>query len=128
MLAPFILQNRLFAGGPLASGRQWLSWIHLQDLVRAFIFLLERADGEGTFNVTAPEPLSNADFGRTVSRLMGRPFWLPVPGFALKLLLGELSTLVLEGQRAEPARLLEMGFRFEFDTLQKALEDLLKRR
>jgi uncharacterized protein (TIGR01777 family) len=125
VLAPFVLQNRLFAGGPLGSGQQWISWIHIHDLVRAFEFLLEREDAQGVFNVTAPDPATNERFGRTVSQVMHRPFWAPVPAFALKLVLGEMSELVLQGQRAIPKRLLEMGFSFQFDTLQKALEDLL---
>lgn len=126
VLAPFVLQNRLFAGGPLGSGRQWISWIHLRDLVRVFSFLLQREDASGIFNVSAPDPKTNADFGRVVSRHMHRPFWMPVPGFALKVVLGEMSTLVLEGQRMVPRRLMDMGFHFEYDTLQKALQDLIK--
>lgn len=126
VLAPFILQNRLFAGGPLGSGRQWISWIHLNDLVRVFEFLLDRQPVEGVFNVTAPEPLTNADFGRAVSREMHRPYWIPAPAIALKAVLGEMSTLVLDGQRVLPKRLLEMGFQFEYPTLQTALQDLIK--
>lgn len=126
ILAPFILQNRLFAGGPLGSGRQWISWIHIRDLVRAFEFLLDRQDAQGIYNVTAPEPLTNAEFERTVSQVMHRPYWLPAPAFALKAVLGEMSTLVLEGQRVLPKRLLELGFQFEFPTLQSALQDLIK--
>lgn len=126
ILPPFLLQNRLFAGGPLGSGRQWISWIHLNDLVRAFCFLLDQEDVRGIFNVSAPDPKTNADFGRAVSRVMRRPFWFPTPAFALKAVLGEMSTLVLEGQRIVPKRLLEMGFHFEYDTLQKALQDLIQ--
>lgn len=126
VLAPFVLQNRLFVGGPLGSGQQWISWIHIQDLVRVFEFLLEREDAQGIFNVTAPDPATNERFGRTVSQVMHRPFWAPVPSFALKLVLGDMSELVLQGQRVVPKRLQEMGFSFQFDTLQKALEDLLQ--
>jgi uncharacterized protein (TIGR01777 family) len=125
VLAPFVLQNQLFTGGPLGSGRQWVSWIHINDLVRVINFLLEHPDASGVFNVTSPEPLTNKDFGRTVSQVMHRPFWAPVPAFILKLVLGEMSTLVLDGQRVLPKRLTEMGFQFEFDTLRKAVSDLL---
>lgn len=125
-LAPFILQNRLFAGGPLGSGKQWVSWIHIQDLVRIFEFLLDRQDAQGVYNATAPEPLTNADFGRTVSQVMRRPYWFPVPAFLLKAVMGELSTMALEGQRVLPKRLLEMGFQFRFPTLQAALQDLIQ--
>jgi len=129
VLAPFVLQNRLFAGGPLGSGKQWISWIHLQDLVGVFRFMLahENTAGEGlqgVFNATSPEPVTNAEFGRTVSRLMHRPYWLPAPAFALRLVLGSMSTLVLDGQRVIPRRLLQMGFEFQFPTLEKALQDL----
>lgn len=125
VLAPFVLQNRLFAGGPLGSGKQWISWIHIQDLVSAFRFLLARDDAQGVFNVAAPQPLTNAEFGRTVSQVMHRPFWLPAPALALQIALGEMSKLVLEGQRISPQRLEEMGFAFQFDTLRKALDDLI---
>lgn len=126
VLAPFVLQNHLFAGGPLGSGKQWISWIHNHDLVRAFSFLLEHPEASGVLNVAAPDVVTNAEFGRTVSRVMHRPFWLPVPAFALRLALGEMSTLILEGQRVSSRRLQDMGFQFEFGTLQKALEDLLQ--
>jgi uncharacterized protein len=126
VIKPFVLQNRLFAGGPLGSGKQWMSWIHEQDLVRVFHFLLENPEASGVFNVTSPNPVTNATFGRTFSQVMKRPYWLPAPAFALKAVLGEMSTLVLEGQRAVPARLLSMGFKFEFGELRRALEDLLK--
>ena len=125
VLAPFILQNRLFVGGPLGNGRQWISWIHIRDLVRAFEFLLDHPEAQGAFNVTSPEPLTNADFERAVSRVMRRPYWFPTPAFLLKAVLGEMSMMVLEGQRVLPGRLLEMGFQFEFPTLQAALVDLL---
>jgi uncharacterized protein (TIGR01777 family) len=125
VLAPFVLQNRLFAGGPLGSGRQWISWIHILDLVHAFNFFLENQEAQGVINVTSPEPVTNVVFGRTVAQVMHRPFWAPAPAFALRAVLGEMSTLVLDGQRVLPKRLLEMGFRFEFGELKKALEDLL---
>ena len=128
ILDPFILQNRLFAGGPLGSGRQWVSWIHIDDLLRAIQFFLDHPQASGVFNVTSPEPLTNRDFGRTVAQVMRRPFWAPVPGFMLKLVLGEMSTLVLDGQRVVPKRLTEMGFQFEYNTLRKAVADLLTKR
>jgi uncharacterized protein (TIGR01777 family) len=126
VLAPFVLQNKLFAGGPLGSGRQWMSWIHIRDLVRAIGFLLERDDAAGVFNLTSPNPVTNAEFGQTVAKIMRRPYWLPAPAFMLRLLLGEMSTLVLDGQRVLPNRLLEMGFPFAYGELRGALEDLLR--
>lgn len=125
LLPPFKLQNYLFAGGPLGSGRQYISWIHLDDLVNIFRFLLARPDADGVYNAAAPQPLTNKEFGRTVSRVMRRPFWLPAPAFALKLVLGEMSAVVLNGHRVMPKRLLDMGFQFKYDRLQPALEEAL---
>jgi uncharacterized protein (TIGR01777 family) len=127
MIDPFLLQHRLFAGGPIGSGRQWISWIHVQDLVNAIRFFLEREDAAGVFNVTSPEPVTNATFGRTMGQVLRRPYWLPVPGFVLNLVMGEMSALVLTGQRVLPERLQRMGFRFQFAGLREALEDLAKK-
>ena len=128
LLPPFKLQNNLFAGGPLGSGRQYIPWIHLDDLVNVFRFLLDCPDADGVFNTAAPQTLTMAEFGRTVSRVMRRPFWLPAPAIALKLVLGEMSAVVLEGQRVMPKRLLNMGFRFRYERLQPALENVLGRK
>ncbi len=121
MMLPF----RLFAGGPLGNGRQGLPWIHIADEVASIHFLLENENAHGVFNLSAPEPLSNTDFGRVLGKVMRRPYWLPVPAFALHLLLGEMSTLVLEGQYVLPKRLQGLGFSFRFETAEAALRDLL---
>jgi uncharacterized protein (TIGR01777 family) len=123
MLLPF----RMFAGGPLGSGKQGFPWIHPEDEVAAIRFLMENDKASGVFNLCGPKPLSNTNFGRVLARVMKRPFWLPVPAFALRMLLGEMSTLVLDGQYSVPKRLQEMGFRFRFETAEAALEDLLKK-
>jgi uncharacterized protein (TIGR01777 family) len=123
MMLPF----RLFVGGPFGNGRQGFPWIHPADEVAGIRFLLENEKAHGAFNLSAPEPLSNADFGRILAKVMRRPYWLPVPAFALRLLLGEMSTLVLEGQYMLPKRLQEIGFRFRFETAEAALRDLLTR-
>ena len=115
------LPIRLFAGGPLGAGQQGVSWIHIQDEVRAIRFLIEDVRAKGAFNLTAPAPLSNADFMRSLAARLGRPYWLPAPAFALKLALGEMSTLLLDGQYAIPQRLLDLGFRFEFESASNAL-------
>jgi uncharacterized protein len=125
VLAPFLLQQRLFAGGPLGSGEQWISWIHMQDLVNCFLFFLEHEHAAGVFNVTSPEPVTNAQFGKILSGLLKRPYWLPAPAFMLRLVLGEMSTLVLDGQRVLPKRLLELGYKFQYASLRSALENLL---
>lgn len=126
VLAPFLLQQRLFAGGPLGSGKQWISWIQIQDLMDCFLFFLNNNQAEGIFNVCSPEPVTNAEFGKTLAKVIHRPYWLPAPAFMLRLVLGEMSTLVLDGVRVIPKRLLETGFLFQYASLRRALEDLLK--
>lgn len=119
-----LLPFRLFAGGPLGGGRQWWPWIHIQDVVAGLIFLMEQERARGAFNLTAPQPVRMAEFGRTLARVIQRPYWLPVPEFALRLLLGEMSTLVMSSQRAIPLELEALGYPFRFATLRPALEDL----
>lgn len=121
MLLPF----RLFVGGPLGSGRQWISWIHWRDEVDALVHLIENPLAHGIYNLTAPEPLRNADFGHAISRVLNRPYWAPVPSLALKLVLGEMSTMVLNGQRVLPERLVGEGYRFKFVRAEDALQDIL---
>lgn len=116
---------KMMAGGPMGSGEQWYSWIHLTDEVRAIRFLLEDPALAGVFNLTAPAPVINRVFANTLGLVMERPSLLPAPAIALKLALGEMSTIILDGQRVIPARLLEAGFRFRFSTLEHALRDIL---
>jgi uncharacterized protein (TIGR01777 family) len=123
---PMLLQSRLFLGGPLGSGRQWLPWIHMADEVRAIRFLIEDERAQGPFNLVAPNPLTSAEFNRVLGRVMRRPAFMPVPAFALRLLAGEMSTVLLDGQRAVPRRLLDLGFAFRFPNAEEALRDLLE--
>jgi len=123
---PMLLQSRLFLGGPLGSGRQWLPWIHIADEVRAIRFLIENERAQGPFNLVAPYPLTSVEFNRALGRVMRRPAFMPVPAFALRLLAGEMSTVLLDGQRAIPRRLLDLGFAFRFPKAEEALRDLLK--
>jgi len=123
MLTPF----KLGLGGPLGSGRQPFPWIHVGDLTRLFRFLLESEDAAGVFNGTGPNPVSNAEFGRTLGRVLHRPAFLPVPAFALKLLLGEMASMLLEGQHALPCAAEAAGFVFEHPLLEGALRDLVGR-
>jgi uncharacterized protein (TIGR01777 family) len=123
-----LLPFRLFVGGPLGRGRQGFSWMHAEDHHRALRFLIELRGASGTYNLTAPEPVTNAQLGRAVARALRRPYWFPTPAFLLRLVLGEKAMLVLEGQRVLPRRLLEAGFEFHHPRLDEALEDLLARR
>ncbi len=124
-LPRILLPFRLFAGGPVGSGRQVLSWIHLQDEVRAMTYLLEDDGAEGAFNLAAPGAVSNRDLARVIGRVLKRPSFVPTPAIAIRLMLGEMATLVLDGQRAVPARLLERGFEFLYPEVELALRELL---
>ena len=126
VLPKIMLPFQLFAGGPLGSGNQWDSWIHQQDWVNAVLFLLKDPEAKGIFNLTAPEPATNAEFGRTLAWIMRRPYLIPAPAIALRLALGKMSTMVLDGQRVVPKRLLELGFQFKFQKLHTALENILR--
>ena len=116
---------RLGLGGPLGRGRQWMPWIHLRDEITAIDFLLRHSAAEGPYNACAPQAVRNKAFARALGRARHRPALLPVPALALKATLGELSGLLLGGQRAVPARLLEAGFTFHYSDLDRALADLL---
>ncbi len=120
-----MLPFRFFAGGPLGSGEQWYPWIHIQDHVAAMRFLLENDDASGVFNLSAPNPVRNAEFSKALGRAMGRPALIPAPAFAFRLAFGEASKVLLEGQKAVPKRLQELGFTFEYPEVGPALEDLL---
>jgi len=125
-LAKMLLPFRLFAGGPFGSGRQFMSWIHRDDWVSLARWAAETPGLRGPLNLTAPNPVTNADFARSLGRALGRPAVLPAPGFALTLALGEMAgPLLLYSQRVVPARALEGGFRFAHPDLDKALGDLL---
>ena len=124
VLAQMALPVRFFAGGPIGNGRQWISWIHIQDEIRAMRFLLEHNECEGVYNLSAPNPIRNFEMEKSIARALQRPYWLPIPAFALKVALGEMSTLVLEGQRVLPVKLLQAGFNFEYDNIEVALKEL----
>jgi hypothetical protein len=128
-LSRVLLPFKLFMGGCMGSGRQWLSWVHMEDEVSAICFLLEQDAAQGAFNLSSPQPLNAKDFFAEVGRALGRPSWLPVPGFALRMLLGEMAEeLILSGQRALPARLLEAGYAFHYPSAQHALQNILSGR
>ncbi len=124
-LTRMVLPFRLFAGGWFGNGRQWLSWIHEADQAEAIRFLIENSQASGLFNLCAPQPLTGRDFGRCIGRVMGRPAFLPVPAIVMRLAFGEVTTVVLDGQRVLPKRLLNLGFRFRFPDAESALRELL---
>jgi len=122
MLLPF----RFGLGGSLGGGRQFMSWIHLADLVDLIVFAIKNQSVEGALNATAPNPARNLEFTRQLGKTLHRPTWFPVPGFVLRLALGEMAdALLLEGQRAVPRKAMNAGFTFRFPELSEALQDLL---
>lgn len=123
LLPPF----KFGMGGPIGNGRQWMPWIHIKDQIAAIDFLLHKSDAQGPYNLCAPHPVRNHEFAKTLAGVLHRPAFMPLPALALKILLGELSVLLLGGQRARPARLEEAGFTFKFTELHAALDDFLGR-
>ena len=120
-----VMPFKFFAGGPVGSGKQWYPWIHIDDEVRAIQFLIANEKAEGPFNLSAPNPVTNQEFGKLIGEVLGRPSFMPAPGFAMQGVFGEMSVILLEGQRAVPQRLLELGFKFKYETALAALKDLL---
>jgi hypothetical protein len=120
-LAKMLPAFRLGAGGRLGAGRHWFPWIHREDMAAICQWLLENPRAQGVYNASSPAPVTNADFTRALGRALGRPTVLPVPGAALKLLLGELSELLLVSDRMLPQRLLEEGFKFRYAEIGRAL-------
>ncbi|AZE92879.1 Cell division inhibitor YfcH-like [Pseudomonas orientalis] len=123
-LSRLLLPFKLALGGPIGNGRQWMPWIHIQDQIALIDFLLHKADASGPYNACAPHPVRNREFARTLGQVLHRPAFMPMPAFALKVGLGELSGLLLGGQKAVPERLLAAGFTFQFTELRAALDDL----
>ncbi len=124
-LAQMLPAFRKFAGGPLASGRQWFSWIHMADLLAAVQFLLDHEDARGAYNFCAPAAVRQKDFARALGRVLGRPAVVPAPSLALRLMLGEVAEVLLASQKMVPDRLIADGFAFRFRDVESALADLL---
>ncbi|MBI3313969.1 MAG: TIGR01777 family protein [Candidatus Omnitrophica bacterium] len=121
MLPPF----KFFIGGPLGSGRQWLPWIHRDDVIGAILFCIGNPNISGPANFTAPNPETMKDFCKALGKALGRPSWAPVPAFVLKILLGEMSEVLLTGQKAVPEKLLRAGYAFRYPNLNEALASIL---
>ncbi len=125
-LPQMALPFRLFAGGPIGSGRQWVSWIHVDDWVRMVRWALDTSDVAGPLNLTAPEPVRNAELARTLGRVLHRPAVMPAPAFAVRLVLGELAVVVVTGQRVLPIKAQSRGFTFSHPSLEGALRAIYR--
>jgi uncharacterized protein (TIGR01777 family) len=125
-LAKMLLPFRLGIGGPVAGGRQYMPWIHIDDLVGIYVAALDNETWSGPVNASAPEPVTNAAFSKALGRALHRPAVAPVPAFAIRLLYGDMAEIVTEGQRAIPARPLELGYTFAHPDLDEALADALR--
>jgi len=123
MITPF----KLYAGGPIGSGRQWFSWIHVDDLISLYFKALLDSSMQGVYNGTAPEPVRMTELANTLGEVMDRPSWLPVPDFAIEALLGGGSVVVLKGQKVLPERTQAAGFSYEYSEAKEALKDVVER-
>ncbi|NJN37465.1 MAG: TIGR01777 family protein [Acaryochloridaceae cyanobacterium CSU_3_4] len=121
MLPPF----QLFAGGPLGTGQQWFSWVHRDDLVDFIVEALTDTSKSGVYNATAPNPVRMKELCDSLGKILHRPSWLPVPDFALELLLGEAAELVLKGQNVQPQKTQGAGFQYQYSTIEEALQQIL---
>ena len=119
-----MLPFRFFAGGSIGNGRQGYPWVHITDVSRAIRFLIENPAATGVYNLCSPQPLTNAEFGRALAHAMHRPFWLPIPALAFKIAFGEAATILLDGQKTYPQRLLDQGFEFRYPEVGAALANL----
>ncbi|MEC2057184.1 TIGR01777 family oxidoreductase [Peribacillus psychrosaccharolyticus] len=126
-LPTIVLPYKLFAGGTIGNGSQILSWIHIQDVAGAILFCIHHSEISGPVNFTAPQQVTMREFGHSISKTINRPHWFPVPAFVLKVVLGEMSILVLEGQKVHPQVLEKSHYPFRYATLNVALNDLLKK-
>ncbi|MFY0729313.1 TIGR01777 family oxidoreductase [Pseudomonas sp. NFX15] len=123
-LSRLLLPFKLGLGGPIGNGRQWMPWIHIDDQIALIDFLLHRNEASGPYNACAPKPVRNREFAKTLGSVLHRPTFMPMPAFALRVGLGELSLLLLGGQKATPVRLVQAGFFFKFTDLRAALDEL----
>lgn len=120
-----LLPFKLFAGGPLGSGSQWFSWIHMDDQIAALRWIIDNPSASGVYNFAAPDPIQNKVLARTIGKVMRRPAFFAVPAFAIRLLFGEMAITVLGGQRVLPGRLEQEGFRFQYPKIEQAIRSLV---
>jgi uncharacterized protein (TIGR01777 family) len=125
-LPSLTLPFKLFVGGKLGSGDQIYSWIHIKDIVSAIIFLIQNDRANGPYNLTSPNPVSNSEFGRTIAKVLKRPYYFTIPSIVMRLAFGEVASVVLTGQKVIPQKLIESGYEFKFSNLEDTLYDILK--
>lgn len=125
-LAKMIPAFKYFAGGPLGSGLQWFPWIHMADLISAINFILETNEIKGPVNFCAPNPIKNRDFSKALGNVLNRPSFMKVPSFMIRLVVGEMGTLLTNSQKVIPHKLLRHGFKFQHPDIDSALEDIFK--
>jgi hypothetical protein len=121
MLTPF----KMCVGGPIGSGKQWMSWIHNEDEVGLILFAIDHPEINGPLNAVAPRPVTNKDFGHALGKVLGRPSFMPTPAFALRVMLGESAQIITKGQKVLPKKALAAGYAFKFPEVEAALRDLL---
>jgi uncharacterized protein (TIGR01777 family) len=116
----------MYLGSPLGHGEQWFSWIHEEDLASIYLHLVAQKNISGPINCTAPNPVRNMELTKALGEALGKPTFLPaVPGFMIRMIMGEFGSVLLEGQKVFPKRLLDTGFQFKFPKIKRALQDLL---
>ncbi len=117
---------KMYAGGPIGNGKQWFSWIYIDDLIKAYLYILDSQELEGPFNITSPNPVRNKDFSKALAEALGVFAIFPIPKFAVRLALGEFAEYSIRGQRVVPKRLLDLGFKFDVPHISEALKKVLK--
>lgn len=120
-----ILPFKLFIGGPLGSGKQYISWIHIDDLVGMYMYAIDNPKISGVYNAAAPIPETNENFGRHAAKILGRPAIIPAPAFMIKMIVGEMAAVVLDGRRALPKKIMDAGFKFKYEQAIEAWKDIL---
>jgi uncharacterized protein (TIGR01777 family) len=124
-LSQMIPLFKKYIGGPIGSGKQWFSWVHIKDLAEAFTFLLKHPEISGPMNICSPNPVRNKDLAKALGKVLHRPSFMPAPGLMVKWVLGEFGSVILEGQRVIPKRLIENGFVFKYPDIEKALQGIV---
>ena len=126
IMAKMIPAFRFSLGGPLGDGRQWFPWIHMDDLLSAFLFLIENKNLRGAFNLCSPNPVRNKDFVQALGRVLGKPSFMPLPAFMIRLLMGEFGSAILCSQRVIPQKLLTSGFSFKYPEIEAAIKSIVQ--